>query len=431
MLETILNKLSIKQIGKHLSNYANLYIKPIEAWKKAIDLRTSSYDFVILHIVYFTILILLVVKDIYLAIPICLMEIILTLFPFFIFIIPYRITGVLFKIKTSWKRLFRLLIIIKFQTLPAFFLLFKFAEYSKSEGVYLLIDNFLILLLICFIIIFPLISNLKYYQKLIWIFFNYIFFVGVMFTALHTFSKGNFLGKFGDDIMLLTPAREYLENESKLTNQFLFIDDTSYILIGKESKPNVITYDSAVFADLRLCQLLNIKVRNNLIKQIIYNDSIICTLDKTRISKKDSLQKLYEKREINLKVLDSFRTPLLNNFHHDIILTDSLSKHAKFESNRDYYSKLNIYLNDYCRSYFNSDEMHEIHKKASGKTILKLENGIYLTMLNIDKNIYSETKKPYLQIKEKLERRNDKMNFLASIFFFPIDKIFEMLVYSP
>lgn len=431
MLETILKKLSIEEIGKHLSNYANLYIKPVETWKKATDLRTSSYDFVILHIVYFTILILLVVKDVYLAIPICLMEVILTLFPFFVFIIPYKISFIAFNKKTNWKRLFRLFIIIKLQTLPTFFLLFKFAEYSKSEEVYLLIDNFLLLLWIFFIIVFPLISNLKYYQKLIWIFFNYISFVGLILTSYIIFSQTNILGKFGEDLMLLTPGREYLNNESKLTNQFRFIDDSYYILIGKESEPNVVTYDSTIFADLRLCQLFNIKVRNNLIKRIIYNDSVICTLNKSRVSKKDSLQSLYEKNELNIRVLDSFKLVLFKDFQHDLILTDSLSKYAKFESNRDYYNKLNLYLDDYCRSYFNSEEMYRIHKYTNHKTILKLENNTYVTLLNIDKKFYDQTKILYLQSKEKLELRDEKMNFIASIFFYPIDKLFEMLDYHP
>lgn len=429
MLETILNKLSLKELGKHLSNYCNLYVKPIETWKKAIDLRNSSYDFIVLNLVYFTILILLVVKDLYLAIPICIVEIILTLFPFLIFIGPYKISSFLFKIQWKWNRLFRLLIIIKLQILPLFYLLFKFANYSESENIYLLTDNFILLVWIGFIVIFPLISNLKYFQKIIWIFLNYIFFIGLILIGVAFFSEINFMGKFGDEIMLLSPAREYSDNNTKLTNSMLFIDDSSYMLIGTENKPNVISYQATQFVDLRLYLLFNNKVRNNLIRDRIRLDSIMCINDKTKISIKDSLQSLYDKKEINIKVLDSFREILHDNFQKDLILTDSLSKFSKFKSNRKYYNKLNLYLDDYCRSYFNQNEINEIYKNAKEKTILKLERGLYITLLKIDNSIYDNTKKPYIELRKELEERENKANWVASVFFYPIDKILEACGY--
>lgn len=423
MLENILNKLSIKEIGKHLSNYANLYVKPIEAWKRAIDLRTSSYDFVILHIVYFTMLVLLIVRDIHIAIPICLIEIILTLFPFIIFILPYKVSFFLFKKTIDWRRLFRLILIIKLQAIPIFFLLFKFADYYGLEYLYLLIDNIVIVTWILYILVFPLISNLKYYQKLIWIFLNYISFAIIILLITIPFPQSDFSGKLSDEIMLKTPTGEYQNNFSKFSHTFMFFDETSYFLIGKESKPNMVIYESTIFADLRLSILFNKKVQNDIIKKQIYIDSILCILDKTRVSKKDSLQSKLQKKELNYKLLDSFRTILLKDVQNDLILTDSLSKHAKFKSNRDYYTKLNLYLDEYCRSYFNKYEIQKIHKKAINKTMVKLEDNTYITMLVIPKNNYFNTKKPYIEAKERINHRNKISNFLINVLLYPFEKI--------
>ena len=54
-VEKILPKLTIKELGSHLANYAKFYTNPIATWKQAIVNRKSAYNYVILHLIYYSI----------------------------------------------------------------------------------------------------------------------------------------------------------------------------------------------------------------------------------------------------------------------------------------------------------------------------------------------------------------------------------------
>lgn len=427
MLETILNKLTIKELGNHISNYINLYIKPIDSWKKAAASGNSGFDFVILHLVYFTLLILLIIKDLYLAIPLCIIEIIITLVPLIIFIFPYKISAFLFKKELNWKQLFRLLLVIKLQTIPIFFILHKFANYTQSEDLFILVDNFIWIIWIGFIAIFPIVSNLKFSQKIILLILNYTSFISFFLLSITLFSNINVFGKLGDDIMLLTPDKEYSNNNINSSNSNLFIQDSLYLLIGEQNNQKNLIIKKTQFVDLQLSIYYNKTVRNKSIKNIIELDSIICSKDNSRISKKDSLQTLYYKEEINKRVLDSLRNKLTSNIENDLKLTDSLKKYAKFKSNRNYYKALNLYLTDYNKSYIDNNRISEVLKIIEKKEYLKIDNGEYLIMLNINESAYDKFKKPYLELKEKLEIRAKKSNYLMGIIFWPLEKILEKM----
>jgi hypothetical protein len=425
LLETILNKLSIKEIGNHLSNYANLYVKPIETWKKAIDLRTSSYNFIILNIVYFTILLMLMVRDTHLAIQLCLLEVIITIFPFLIFIIPCKIFAFLFKKKILLNRLFRLFLILKFQFITIFFLLFKFANYTQSEDSFILVDNFIWIIWIGFIVIFPMISNLKFIEKIIWIILNYMTFIIFFILLITVFSKINLLGNLGEEIMLLTPDKEYSNNSLKLSKSTLLINDKELLLIGKLDKNNIIIYKKTQFVDLELSILFGKFSRNNIIKKIIKNDSIICSLDKKRISRKDSLEKLYDNVDINIDYLDSIRNISIENIQKDIKLTDSIFKNSKFKSNKDYFKALNKYLIDYFDSYSNEVRIKKIIKNCTNKEYFQLSNFDYATIIKVNDIEYLSTKEKFEELKEKIEGREKKSNFLMNILFFPLEYFME------
>lgn len=429
MIESILEKLTLKQLGIHLSNYSNLYIKPVDAWKKATAANRHAYNFVVLHIVYFTVLILLNIRDTYSALQICILEISVTVIPLIIYILPYKICSLLFNMAFDWKRLFRLLLILKFQFIPLYYVLLNFSKYSGSEDIYLLFDNSIWLVWIGFTIVFPVISNLKIWAKTIFIVLNYMFFTVIMFCFVLLFPNTDIFNKLGDDIGQLSPCYEYKANEEKFSEFMSYRADNYFMLIGYEENPGLITYYDTQFVNTKLVNSFLSKVINESVNRSIELDSVICTEDKSRISKKDSLKTLYKIKEINGKILDSFRKTIYTDFKKDLSLNDSLAKHAKFKSNRIYYKKQQLYLDAYGNSYFSPEIINRIKSNAKEKYIIKLEDSRYITLLKIDSTFYNPSRLEYEIAKEKLQIRENKSNMIAYIWFYPIDKILSFCVY--
>ena len=89
LFEDILSKLTLKELGTHLGNYADLYANPIKVWKKIISNRSEGYNLLVLHLIYYCIFIFFIVKEITLAIPLVILEAAITIIPLFLFLIPF------------------------------------------------------------------------------------------------------------------------------------------------------------------------------------------------------------------------------------------------------------------------------------------------------------------------------------------------------
>ena len=142
-MESLLSKFNYKEIGYHLANYADLFIKPLNCWRKAIDSGKQGYNFIVLHLIYYTLFILLFNQDLYYAIPLALFEVFYTLIPLIIFLPSFKVSSWLFNKKYSWKSLFRLLLVIKLQAIPICLVFIKLAIWSKEEIFYIYFQNFL------------------------------------------------------------------------------------------------------------------------------------------------------------------------------------------------------------------------------------------------------------------------------------------------
>src|SRR5688572_588394 len=105
LIET-LSTLSIKDLGKHLSNITNLYAKPFITWKKIISSRNESYELYILYIVYYSIVIFFLIDNSKYVIPITILELSLTIIPFSFLIIPFIFFRRVWKKRIKNNRLF-------------------------------------------------------------------------------------------------------------------------------------------------------------------------------------------------------------------------------------------------------------------------------------------------------------------------------------
>ena len=130
--------LSVQEIGKHLDNYVQLYIKPAKVWKKIVSYRNDSYNLLVQYIIYLVILFFTIFKERSLVIPALLLEILLTIIPFSFFILPFKVFTKLFNKKIRANRLFRLFLVFKLQLIPPLILLNLIIEFFQIESPYLI-----------------------------------------------------------------------------------------------------------------------------------------------------------------------------------------------------------------------------------------------------------------------------------------------------
>jgi len=295
-----ITKLNPKEFGNHLKLYSELYINPVESWKKAYSQGISGYDFIVLHVIYFSTLIFLLVKDFYLTSYLVLIEILLTLIPLIIFIIPFYIFKKLLKFRKKWTHLFRVLLLLKLQFFPLLILLILIAKWSKVEALYLLVDNTVGLIIIFFIIIVPIINPISVFYKLFWITINYLFFlIGVFLIGLGLYfvdTDGNIASK----LQIITPNVEY-ENIWFKHSYFIYrIDDSGYVVILKTIDSSTIFLKKTQLATSELALIIIKNSQNELIRNIIKTDSLQSINDTSLKETKSNKYKLYANPYVSL-----------------------------------------------------------------------------------------------------------------------------------
>ena len=286
-----LARLNLKEFGNHLREYTELFLSPIKSWKKAYSQRKTGFDFTVLHIIYYSILTLVILKDFYLTIKIVLLEILVTLFPFFIFFFPFIICKRIFKIHKKWTKAFRVFLIIKFQFIPFLVLLILIAKWSEVESFYILIENGIWLVWMGFIIILPLINNISLLKKLFWIILNYIFILIGFFLIGYSLIQIEPNDRFFSKIRLNTPNQEYQYNEFKSSLSFYRIYDKGYISKLEIIDDNSVIIKNVQFATLELALIIGRNSRNQKIDQQKLLDSILKIRDSTYISSTGNHQK--------------------------------------------------------------------------------------------------------------------------------------------
>ena len=147
-LMAFLGKMTIKDIGIHLSNVALLYANPIKTYRKLVKNEYESYRFFILFILYYAFLVFFIIDDSKWIIPFTILEIILTLLPYSFLVIPFLIFRKKYSSNLKCSGLFRLLFVVKIQFGVILILMILLAKWTEMESIYILIDNFPIIMLI-------------------------------------------------------------------------------------------------------------------------------------------------------------------------------------------------------------------------------------------------------------------------------------------
>ncbi len=326
--ETILKKLTTKSIGIHLANCANLYLKPLSTWRKILNIQRSSYNFLILHLIYYALFIYLLYNDIRIALPIVIAEIVFTGLPWLILIIPFKIFVKILKLRLNGVRLFRLLLILKIQFAPAIIILAILANKLQNDFLFACLQNSIAVFLILFIVVLPLILKMKFYYKICWIFLNYIFIlisialITILLTKLPKVTED----KITKNFTLAIPNYEYLEFLEKTSNSWRYIEDKYYFIVFSKNETHF-TIQRTQFVSPFLHRAFLIKHVNEIRLKLQKLDS--------KNSKKYTLYPKNE--ELTITMLDSLKENLNAKFFHDLNLFKHYKDSGSFETNKEYF----------------------------------------------------------------------------------------------
>lgn len=418
----ILDKLTAKSLGLHLHNYANLFIRPLTVWRKILNIQKTSYDLFILHLIYYSLLILFIVKDDKLAIRLTFLEILTTTIPWLIFILPFKFFTSKFKLRFNAVRLFRILMIIKLQCIPISLLLILSAYYFKLDILFTFFENFICVPWILFIAVIPLFAKIKLVHKIIWILSNYIF--ASIFLLMCSFVYAEFpeeLSVFDKKISVFTPDREYSEYKEQSMNSFYYLDDSYFLLIAFNDRSS---HKNSTF-ELRLtsAELISAFLKRDV------NDRL------DRVKQSGVIDEFVEKHpyypkeeELTIDKLVVFENRIDRMFNKDIELVKKYSDSTIFPSNGKYFSTLLSYYQLYKNAVSDANELKNIVKTKNlfGSVVFNDTMSGYL--FNIKNNQYSKIKSDIKIQEERLEKRLMRSTFCFEVMFYPIDAFIDYII---
>ena len=189
-VEKLILTVSPENVAKHFRNFLELYVKPFKVYKKAISIRRNSLNYTILNVYYYGIFFFFIVGSALTVLKAIGLELILTLIPFLIFIIPFLVVKKIVTLKIKSNRLFRLLLLVKIQLVPIFIILLLSARTIDNRLLYIAIENLIYVIWIAWMIIPPIVIAKLAKHKLFWILTNYLFFL--LFILIFSFLAESF-----------------------------------------------------------------------------------------------------------------------------------------------------------------------------------------------------------------------------------------------
>ena len=413
-----ITKFSIKDSGLHLTNIANLYAKPFCSYKKIINYRQDSYQFFILFIFYYSILIYFVVDNIRLVIPLTVLELILTIIPFLFLLPPFLFFRNKWQKKINSNRLFRLIFIIKIQYSVILFLLILSYNFLKIEGLFILIDNFLIVVVLAMFITFPFVLKISVLKKIVWAFTNYLCFllffltVGLVTYMIPKNESENLLEK----LIIPSPTVEYMLFEDKYNYSDYKIRDDYFIIITHLEGDKLLLRNTQ-YATKKLVSLLideSIKDNNAKIK-------LLKSLKIEAATESQLVKSGYKKRVLQLAIMDSMKVEFNKYFLNDLNTIDTLIKNSKFKSNKNLFTLYNKRLKYYDSLYTKSNSIDQV-LVLHPVIVVKADSNSFIFLYKYKgDSTNTELKKEIERIESDFEEREYYDSFLSKCILYPLD----------
>ena len=416
-IKTLLNflsKLTIKDIGIHLSNVALLYASPRTSYRKLVKNEYESYRFFILFILYYAFLAYFLVENPKYIIPLTLLEVVLTLFPFSFLIIPFIIFRKKYAPRVKYNGLFRLTFVVKLQFGVFLILAILLARWTRMESIYIFIENYTILLFVPLICALPYALNIKISIKFLWIFLNYLF------SLLYLMIFGFIVSSIPDSeflyekIAINSPDSNYTIfqinynlSDLYLSDRFIAFSDNKGYFIDSQFPSN-----PAVGEILRVSKL-DLEYRKRKV------DSLLDKNTKYWPSGLSEHPFLLSKTK-----MDSIKLNFNEMFYEDIRLVDSLRKSEPFTSNKMIYNKI-FKLLKYHDSIHKSNKFKQQILNQTSDIIIRCNPPGYVLLYPLEDQTHKNLSGEITKLRASFEKRSEQSSFIAKLYLFPILKVFE------
>lgn len=423
-----MSKLTLKDLASHLKTYAELFVKPRKVWKIIISNRQSGYELLIQHIIYYFLLCFLIIGMEKGALPFVFLDVVLTLVPFLILILPFLFFNKVLKLDLSPKSLFNLLAIIKIQIATIIFVYTLIASSFNYDFLYYHQQKFMTFGFLLFVIIFPCLIGINFFKKFLWIISNY-FFLLIYYSIISFVVIKKFQDKPKDLLTIFsqeTPDVEFFRFELSEERAFLeTLDQKRYILLVDDNKVE----NQTLFATQPVTNSLYLSYQALLNKQIkdsmnFYNPKGTKTFNYLISDMMTSfIRKIPGIKPLTLQSLDSFRTDINDKLVNLYNLSDSLKDKAKFESNKEYFNRLFLFIKSY-RNLYNDSNLENVAISFPLINTIDLTNNYYASLYNLD-NFQSEEYNRFIELEESYADRIQNSYILDDIIYYPVNKIFE------
>jgi len=416
---------TLNELSDHFTTYVDLYIKPIQSYKKAFSQRKNSLNYVSLHAIYYTLLLLLLVFDIQLIIKVVLAEVVLTIIPVVYILLPFILFTKILKKNKNWFNLFRLLLIIKLQNAPIIVLLAVFAKKFEVNSAYILMDNWIIITMILDIITVPIIiNNIKLWQRFVWILANYLSLIVSLIIFGIVFSNIDIPEKLTKKLSLVSPSNEYYQAMyADSLSMYNFRDDRYMAIIDKRT--GFLRNTQFVTFDLNL--ILHTRALNQNVEQVIILDSLMTQQNPRRKRESHKYVKVKEDLDVNLRALDTLKSIFNAKVNYDKdrfkIQKDSL----QFKMNRDFALLRYNYWVHMDSMYTDWDQVKKISRTNKIGYSVNLDSNKIAIVFNLDSIPAYKQKQIILDKKKEISNFLDRSSFLEDIFLYPLFTVFDFI----
>jgi hypothetical protein len=408
---------SINKLNEHIITYFNLYLKPIQSYKKVFSKRKSSLNFLTLHAIYYTILLILVLSDIRMALLFLILEILSTISPFLTYIIPFLIFTKVFNKNKTWVNLFRLLLVIKFQHIPIL-IFFVILAKKIDEGVFFIfVDNWIILIVVSFITCVPLIiGNIQVWQRIVWAMANYVAFFLVNAIMVSAIDHIDLSGSISYKLGAFSPSSEYYTQIDLDSSSISSFKDDSYMIIIDRTTARL---RNTQFITDELFNILLIASYNQNLHKLNTLDSLLAVQDPKRKREYHMRKQMEEIIPVNLRSLDSIRHSFNYRFSHDTTLFRFQKDSLRFKINKEYAAIKYNYLSTKNSLYIDIRKTHKIAKENKINYRIDLDSNKVGVVFKLDSIQSYKQKKIILDKNLEIDKLLNKSAFLEDIFFYP------------
>ena len=433
-IQSIINFLSennLKKLSFQVEKITDLYLKPLKVWKKILNQQKTSINLFLFYVFVYGLTLFIFSPDIYFVVKFIMLQLIVTIQPFLISLLPFLFYTWIWKINIKANRLFRMAFIYTLQIFPFVSIPMLVADKYGIESPYIISENAFVFTDILLIIIIPLLINISAIKKIIWIVTNYTFLLLFINFASYFYSNFPDAEIVRSKLEWETPMNEYLDFENNYKDSDLKMGD-GYLLIYVNNNSLQFYPQYSTFPLLNKLIENQVKIRDNIkvktYKLLQNNDTTgaVITDLKFKTFKSDQLKihiKLKKEELFPKKTLDSLKNNYDKIFYYDLKYTDSLKSFGKFRENKRLFKLFYKNLNTYDSIYSNSKIITNIVKTQHFQYKIHLDDdGIIYIYDLISTKEYKIIKENRHKLKIQYQKVLDnftKCSFLRRYLYFP------------